>query len=69
MSVTAIITYWPGGDLGVTRRVGVVELGVAGLDGELAVAVHRVARIDREVQQRVLDLDRVDEGVPQAARR
>ena len=58
VSVTAIITYWPGVDLGVARRIVVVEKGIAGLDRELAVPFHRVARVDRQIEQRVLDLHR-----------
>ena len=51
----------------MARRIVVVEKGVAGFDGELAVALHGVARIDREIEQGVLDLDGIDKGVPQAA--
>ena len=53
--------------IGVARGVVVGERGVAGFDGELAVAVHRVARVDGEIQQRVLDLRRIDQRIPQSA--
>ncbi len=45
----------------------VVEMGIAEFDGQLALAVHRIARVDCEVQQRIFDLGGIDEGVPQAA--
>lgn len=44
----------------------VVEMRVAQLDGQLALAIHRIAGVDRQVQQRILDLRWVDEGVPEA---
>ena len=32
------------------------------------MALHRVARIDRQIEERILDLGRIDERIPQAAR-
>ena len=40
----------------VLRGVRLVELGVAGLDGEPAAVGHRVARVDGEVDDHLLDL-------------
>ena len=57
-----------GRHVGVALRVGIVERGIARFDREPAVAVHRVAGVDREIQQRVLHLERIDERIPQAAR-
>src|ERR1051326_775199 len=39
---------------------------MAGLDDQLTAARHGVARIDREVEQRVLDLARINDGRAQA---
>ena len=55
------------GHLGVAFGVVIVEEGISGLDGELALTIHRVARVDRQVEQRILDLHRVDERVPKSA--
>ena len=57
-----------GRDLRVRGAVGGVQRGVGDLDGEPAGAVHGVAGVDRQVQDRVLELRRVDLGGPQAAR-
>ena len=43
----------------------VVEEGIAGFDRQPAFAVHRVAGVDRKVQNRILQLIRVDEAIPQ----
>ena len=51
----------------VAAGVVVVEEGVGELDGELAAARHRVAGVDREIEHRGLDLDRIDESVPEPA--
>ena len=52
------------GHLGhVARR----KLDIGGGDGELPALGHRIARVDREVQQRVLELRRIDQAFPQAA--
>ena len=56
VSLTASITYRPGGDASVHRRVARVELDVGRLDRELAAARHRVARVDDEVHEDLLDL-------------
>ena len=58
----------PGRQLALARRP-LVEPAVAGLDGQPAAGRHRVARIDAQVEQRVLELARVDEGAPQPAGR
>jgi len=34
------------------RRVFLIEIGVPGLDGELSAIRHRIAGIDRDVEQR-----------------
>ena len=49
-------------------RIGAVEGGVGDLDRQLARTLHRVAGVDRQVQHRVLELRRIDVGVPQPAR-
>ena len=45
-------------DLVIGRAVGLVEIGIGGLDRQLAAVRHRVAGIDRQVEQRVLELVR-----------
>ena len=55
--------------VGVLARVGIVERDVAELDRHPAAALHGVARVDGEVEHRVLDLRRIDEGVPEAGGR
>src|SRR5262249_31372299 len=45
-----------GRDAEVLARVALVELDVRGLDGERAAAGHRVARVDREVHDHLLDV-------------
>ena len=67
VSVTQMQTYCPGLTSRCGRDVGVVELRVAGLDGELAAVRHGVAGVDREVEQRVLKLVGVAQRRPQAA--
>ena len=44
---------------------GAAHDGVAGLDGEAAADLHRVARVDREVEDHQLDLRRVDQRRPE----
>src|ERR1700722_8703985 len=46
----------------------VVEEGVACFNRQPAFAVHRVASVDREVQNRIFQLIWVDEAVPQSTR-
>src|SRR5579862_5936033 len=36
-------------NVGVVAAVGVIEIGIAGLDGELAAVLHGVAGIDRKI--------------------
>jgi hypothetical protein len=45
-----------------------VEFGVRGLDPQLPAVRHRVARIDRKVEHRVLKLARIDGREPQIGR-
>ena len=58
----------PGRDLGLRSGIGLVEIGIGGLDRELAAVRHRVAGVDREVQDRALELVGIGEAAPQAAR-
>ena len=51
--------------LAVVRDVLVVELHVGGLDRQHAAVGHRVARVDREVEQHLLELVRVREHAVQ----
>ena len=69
VSETAIMTYWPGLHVDVLARHSPRREGVAGLDGQLAAVRHGVARVDGEVEQRVLELRRVGLDRPQARRR
>ena len=55
------------GHLGVAFGVVIVEECISCLDGELALTIHRIACVDRQVQQRILDLHRVDKRVPKSA--
>ena len=57
-----------GRHLGLPGRVALVEMGVGGLDRELAAVRHGVARIDREVEHRDLQLVGIDMHAPQPAR-
>ena len=66
MSETQIATYWPGDHPGILRRIVAVEMGVGGLDGELAAVGHGVARVDREVEDRVFELVGIGLDPPQA---
>ena len=50
------------------HAVGVVERRIGHFERQASGALHRVARIDRQVQDRVLELRRVDLGGPEAAR-
>jgi hypothetical protein len=52
------------GDILMQRRIGFIERGVAGFDRQPAMGLHGVARIDRHVEQRVLELGDVDERIP-----
>jgi hypothetical protein len=45
--------------------IGLVEVGVRGLDGELAAVRHGVARVDREVEDGVFELVRVGLDAPE----
>ena len=47
--------------------ISLVEEGVAGFDRQLSAALHRVSRIDCEIDQRVLDIGRVGQRVPESA--
>ena len=50
----------------VGHSVVIVEVGVTELDRQLAGAVHSVACIDVQIEDGVLNLRKIDEGVPQA---
>jgi len=58
----------PGGDIGHGRDVFVVEHRVRQLHRQPAAVGHRVSRIDREIEDHVLELMDVDQRVPQSAR-
>ena len=55
------------GHLGMRRGVGIVEMRVRRFDGQLAAVRHRIARIDREIEQHVLELVGVHPRLPQPA--
>src|SRR5208337_694898 len=57
----------PRRDLRVPSCVLVVERGISCLYGEPPAALHRVARVDGEVQDRILKLRHVHAGVPETA--
>jgi hypothetical protein len=44
--------------------VHLVEEGIAGLDCQSALAVHPIPGVDREIQNRILELIRVDQAIP-----
>ncbi len=46
----------------------VVEEGIARLDRQPAFTIHRVAGVDRKVRNRIFQLIRVDEAIPEPAR-
>jgi hypothetical protein len=50
----------------VGHSVVIVEVGVTDFDRQLAGAVHNVACIDVQIEDGVLNLRKIDEGVPQA---
>jgi len=54
----------PGRDLVMRLGIGLVEERVRGLDRQLAVSRHRVARVDRQIEQRMLELVGVDQDGP-----
>ena len=56
----------PGLDLDMPRSICVVEGSVCHLDRELAAVRHCVARVNRQVQDRRLELRCIDGGVPQS---
>ena len=57
----------PGSDLGVRGGIAIVEISIRRLDRQPAAVRHRVARVDREVEQHVLELVGIDARLPQAA--
>ena len=65
VSVTLILTYSPA-RMSPTSLAASVTFSVAMRIS--AVAVHRVARVDREVDDRILELVRIDVGRPGVAR-
>ena len=68
VSVTEIMTYCPGGQLLALRRGFVVKGDVRRFYRNLAAVRHRVASVDREVQNRALELIVVGGNPPQAFR-
>ena len=64
VSATAISTYCPA-SIAYSCGVGVIHESVQGLDGEPAAARHGVARVDREIEDRVLKLRRIGLDLPQ----
>src|SRR5207302_9376355 len=54
-------------DLRIGPAITLVEKGVAGFECQLAAVAHRVARIDREVQQRAFEFIGIDLDAPQPA--
>ena len=68
VSVTNRPDILAGRQIGMHRAIGLVEIAVGGLDGQLAALRHRVARIDGEIDQRVFELVGIGKDVPQPAR-
>ena len=58
-----------GRHVGMRRGKGPIELHVRRADNELAAVAHRVARIDRQIDQRTLELPDIGIDRPQPARR
>ena len=56
-----------GKSVAVGRDIGLVEIGVGGLDRQAAAVGHRVARVDREIEDRVFELVGIDRDLPQSA--
>ena len=54
--------------LGQRADIGLVEIAVGGLDRDLAAVGHGVARVERQIEQRVLELVGVGKRAPEAAR-
>ena len=67
VSVIAISTILPGLDFRVLPAIGFVEIGVGGFDRQLAAFRHGVAGVDRNVEDRVLELLRIGVDGPQSA--
>ena len=55
-----------GGQIG---DLGLVEGDVVDLDAEVAAPAHRVARVDGEIEDRILELGRIGPDVPGLGRR
>ncbi len=49
--------------------VGIVEVGIGGLDGQAAPLLHRIARIDREIDNCSFELRGVGVDTPEPARK
>ena len=69
VSVTAIITYGPAGDLGVLRGVGVVEMALAVSMVSLPPSGMASRALTARLRIGVLDLARIGVGPPQPAGR
>ena len=67
VSATLSITYWPERQAVERGHVFVVEVNVGRLDGQPAAVGHGVARVDDEVEERVLQLVGIGEGGPEPA--
>ena len=52
----------------VLRGVGIVEVGIRGLDRQAASLAHRIARIDREIEDGRLELRGIGVDTPEPAR-
>ena len=55
-------------DFRILPRIGFVEISVRRFDRELAAIRHRIAGIDRDIQDRALELLCVGTGLPQTTR-
>jgi hypothetical protein len=67
VSVIATSTNWPG-DFRILPAIGFVQIRIGGFDRQFAAARHGVARIDRDVEDRALELLRVRVHSPQTGR-
>jgi len=52
----------------VLRGIGIIEMGIRGLDRQTASFPHRIARIDREIEDCRLELRSIHMDTPQSAR-
>ena len=52
--------------VGIRGSIGIIEKAIRRLDGELSAIGHRIARVEGQVDDRILELIGVDEAGPQA---